>query len=70
MFAEPVAEAYPEVADQYNAVIEMPMDFRTIEEDRLPRYRSISELQHDLELVFNNCITFNDDENEYTLLAR
>ena len=71
MFEEPVAETYPELATAYTKVIEEPMDFRTIEEDRLPRYRSIQELQQDLMLVFNNCMAFsNDASDELSILAR
>ena len=39
------------------------MDFRTIEEERLWHYRSISELQIDLVLVFSNCMDYNDDDS-------
>ena len=70
VFAEPVCEAYPAVKDDYLAVVENPMDFRTIEEDRLNYYRSIRELQQDLILVFNNCLAFNKEENEFSQLAR
>ena len=56
-------ETYPGISAEYQELIEEPMDFRTIEEDRLPRYRSIRELQQDLMLVFNNCIYFNQSKN-------
>ena len=39
------------------------MDFRTIEEERLWHYQSITELQLDLILVFSNCMTFNDTDS-------
>ena len=71
IFENPVAETYPEIADAYLEVVEEPMDFRTIEEERLPRYRTIGELQQDLMLVFNNCIAFNQSQNaEFVTLAR
>jgi len=69
VFAIPVAEAYADVAYEYRGVIEAPMDFRTIEEERIPAYLSIRELQQDLVLVFHNCITFNDSESPYYALA-
>lgn len=62
LFAEPVADQYPDIADSYMSVIAQPMDFRTIEEEQLPRYRSIQELQQDLTLVFDNCILFNQEQ--------
>ena len=58
-FALPVVEAYPEFAENYQEKITSPMDFRTIEEDRLMSYQSIRDLQEDLKLVFHNCIIFN-----------
>ncbi|GAX10550.1 bromodomain and WD repeat domain containing protein 1/3 [Fistulifera solaris] len=71
LFEEPVVEQYPDIADSYQSVIKEPMDFRTIEEERLPRYRSIQDLQRDLMLVFNNCILFNQEQlPEYANKAR
>jgi hypothetical protein len=69
IFAEPVAEAYPEIAKEYKKVIKKPMDFRTILEDRLPWYQTADGLRDDLMLVFNNCITFNGDDSGYSMLA-
>jgi len=65
IFAEPVVIAYPHIAESYRAAIEEPMDFQTIEKKRLRSYRSITELQGDLMLVFNNCIVFNQSKNDY-----
>jgi hypothetical protein len=65
LFDIPVAEAYPSVADDYSKVVSNPMDFRTIEEERLQVYRSIAELQQDLILIFDNCIQFNGAASEY-----
>lgn len=69
IFAVPVAEAFPEVAKDYLKVTKKPMDFRTIREDRLPWYKSANELREDLTLVFDNCITYNGEDSEYSLLA-
>lgn len=59
LFDIPVVEAYPLVAHDYSKVVSNPMDFRTIEEERLQVYRNIAELQQDLILIFDNCIEFN-----------
>lgn len=63
LFAVPVVEALPELKREYLTAIEHPMDFRTIEEERLPNYSSVRELQDDLMLVFNNCIRFNTEDS-------
>jgi hypothetical protein len=68
VFAIPVSEAFPEIARAYSRATKEPMDFRTIREDRLPVYRTIDELRRDLHLVFNNCISFNGND-EYGTLA-
>lgn len=70
VFATPVAEAFPEIADAYVETIEEPMDFRTIAEERLPAYESIQELQEDLLLTFRNCMMFNDNGSEFWLLSK
>lgn len=61
---------HPELAKEYLSIIEEPMDFRTIEEERLLRYTSIQELQQDLMLVFNNCMAYNEGENSIHSSAR
>jgi hypothetical protein len=45
MFIIPVTEAFPDIAKSYLQVVSQPMDFRTIEEERVPQYASIQELQ-------------------------
>ncbi|KAL7563259.1 hypothetical protein ACA910_016626 [Epithemia clementina (nom. ined.)] len=69
-FRIPVAEEFPAIADTYAETIDEPMDFRTIEEERLPNYQSINELQNDLKLVFINCIRFNRNNSPLSSLAR
>lgn len=64
-FEIPVAEAFPEIETAYLRAVTSPMDFRTIEEERLPTYESISQLQDDLILVFGNCVRFNGNDTEY-----
>ena len=70
MFAIPVVEANPELKEVYDDLVPNPMDFRTIEEERLPRYGSIRELQTDLVTTFRNCQAFNDTDSPYTALAQ
>lgn len=60
IFAVPVLEAYPDLANAYLTVVDTPMDLRTIEEERLQQYESIKELQEDLILMFKNCCAFNE----------
>jgi hypothetical protein len=64
-FEIPVAEAFPGIETAYRRTVTSPMDFRTIEEERLPTYESISQLQDDLMLVFGNCVRFNGEDTEY-----
>lgn len=64
-FGVPVEEAFPGIEMAYRRVVSHPMDFRTIEEERLPTYDSISQLQDDLTLVFKNCVSFNGKDTEY-----
>ena len=51
-------------------MISNPMDFRTIEEDRIHYYSSITELQKDLTLVFGNCIKYNGTLSEFGQFAQ
>jgi hypothetical protein len=61
---------YPELNEVYLEQIVQPMDYRTIEEERLWYYQSITELQADLFLVFNNCMEFNDPESPLYCTAK
>ena len=69
LFASPVIEQMPDIDEVYLSMIDTPMDFRTIQEDRIHYYESIRELQDDLILVFRNCATFNDESTEYHAFA-
>lgn len=69
-FYIPVAEAFPEIAEDYLAIISNPMDFRTIEEERLNVYQSISDFQEDLILVFSNCMEFNVPGSDLHAIAQ
>jgi hypothetical protein len=59
VFSVPVWESNPEIADSYLETIKEPMDLRTIEEERIPQYESIKELQDDLMLMLQNCCDYN-----------
>ena len=65
LFTTPVVEAFPEVADSYLSVVSEPIDFRTIEEERLPAYQDMHELQEDLIKVFRNCCVFNGEGTDF-----
>lgn len=69
-FAIPVIEAFPEITDDYLARVQNPLDFRTIQEERLQLYHSIHELQDDLILVFSNCMNYNVPDSDLYLVAQ
>ena len=69
-FAVPVAEALPDLADEYLSIVDEPMDFRTILEERMQRYSSIRELQNDLITVFHNCIVYNGEDDPIGVFAQ
>ena len=64
VFKAPVVETYPELAASYLETIENPMDLRTIDEERIHLYESITMLQEDLILMFRNCCTFNAPDSD------
>lgn len=70
LFEIPVFESFPEIKQEYLQVVSKPMDFRTIEEERIHSYYSIRELQDDLILIFQNCIRFNGASSEYGKFAQ
>ena len=63
IFGVPVVEAFPDLEEAYLAEIENPIDLRTIEEERVPQYERIAQLQEDLLLMLDNCIQFNSPED-------
>jgi Bromodomain len=63
-FSAPVLEYFPDLESEYLAVVEEPMDLRTIEEERIHTYGSIRDLQIDLILMFNNCCAFNAEGDQ------
>lgn len=69
LFDRPVVEQLPEIEERYLKEVSEPMDFRTIEEERVHSYTSITQLREDLILVFENCITYNGAESKFGKIA-
>ena len=65
LFAAPVIEMCPDLEKAYLRKVKNPMDFRTIENERLDDYTSITELQDDLILTFRNCCVYNEGTEYY-----
>ena len=65
LFFRPVCEEFPNIQEEYLREVKNPMDFRTIENERLCSYGHISELQEDLILTFRNCCIYNVEKTEY-----
>ena len=65
LFSRPVCEEHPGIAEDYLRQVKNPMDFHTIEEERLHTYGHIAELQEDLILTFRNCCVYNGEKSEY-----
>lgn len=70
LFELPVLEQLPGLKDAYMSVVSTPMDFKTIEDERIHSYVSIADLRQDLQLIFQNCINFNGAETAYGEIAQ
>ena len=62
-------EVHPDISANYLDIVENPMDLRTIEEERIPEYQSIRELQQDLIQMFDNCVIFNGNRSSLSKYA-
>lgn len=62
-FSVPVLYNFPNLEEDYLAVVKTPMDLRTIEEERIHGYENIKQLQDDLKLMLENCCAFNGVES-------
>jgi bromodomain-containing protein 7/9 len=59
-----------EQVPSYLEVIEQPMDFSTLEKNvENGKYKNVQEFKLDVDLIWDNCMTFNQDDSIYFQVA-
>jgi len=70
-FGKPVLESFPTLRSQYLALVEKPMDLRTISQKlNAGYYQSSSQMDQDVQLMFDNAFKFNSSNDEQTVRLR
>ena len=67
-FNYPISEETISEYQKYREVVVEPMDLSTIKK-KIEEYKSFEDFDHDVKLVFNNAIRYNNKESMYSKAA-